>query len=411
MIRRLRAAFGSRTGRGTGSRTGRGTGSGTRTETSRAKADAAVGRGMADVLAALDKVVDDDAALARVYAGPGARASGAATATPGTATATPGTATAAPGAVTAADVRRPAAACVRRPATRGRRPGGSRRRLALGSAAGAAAALAAGAVALTVIAAPGAPRGRTDLTADVVRRVDSALSAAGPGEIEHMTLTTSSDSASGAATVTGTAGEWSYRGQWRSVTYSADGQLVEDEGATSSSVYTLVSYPARTWARHHESGVPVPPAPPSAPGSGGCESVAASLPALFGLGLPGGAAAGPPSAIPARALRTAISCGTLAEVGRQRIDGIETIELISSPASLVAETIWISQDSYLPVRVVVRLAPGSSAPLLIADISWLRPTAQNLATLTVPIPAGFRRVPFAQVNIPKWHTRVFEPAP
>ena len=51
MIRRLRDAFGG--------------------GTKREAADAAVGRGMADVLAALDNVIDDDAALGRICAGPG----------------------------------------------------------------------------------------------------------------------------------------------------------------------------------------------------------------------------------------------------------------------------------------------------------------------------------------------------
>ena len=39
--------------------------------TKREAADAAVGRGMADVLAALDNVIDDDAVLGRICAGPG----------------------------------------------------------------------------------------------------------------------------------------------------------------------------------------------------------------------------------------------------------------------------------------------------------------------------------------------------
>ena len=51
MIRWLRAAFGG--------------------GTKRDAADAAVGRGMADVLAALDNVIDDDAALGRICAGSG----------------------------------------------------------------------------------------------------------------------------------------------------------------------------------------------------------------------------------------------------------------------------------------------------------------------------------------------------
>ena len=35
-----------------------------------------------------------------------------------------------------------------------------------------------------------------------------------------------------------------------------------------------------------------------------------------------------------------------------------------------------------------------------ADITWLQPTAQNLAKLTVPVPAGFRRVPLAKGVLP-----------
>ena len=68
----------------------------------------------------------------------------------------------------------------------------------------------------------------------------------------------------------------------------------------------------------------------------------------------------------------------------------------------------------LPVRVVVRSAPAT--PFLpqgklvptnskgvlrqTADITWLPPTAQNLAKLTVPIPAGFRHVPVSSAVLP-----------
>ena len=68
-----------------------------------------------------------------------------------------------------------------------------RRRLALRSAA-AAAALAAGAVALVAVVVPGARHDGTGgpavSTAYVVKQVNSALSAAEPGEIAHMTVTT-----------------------------------------------------------------------------------------------------------------------------------------------------------------------------------------------------------------------------
>jgi hypothetical protein len=45
-------------------------------------------------------------------------------------------------------------------------------------------------------------------------------------------------------------------------------------------------------------------------------------------------------------------------------------------------------------------APGQPGPWQTADITWLPPTAQNLATLTVPIPAGYRQVPLAQAVPP-----------
>jgi len=90
-----------------------------------------------------------------------------------------------------ADLRAPAG-LIRRIAQR------RRRRLMLRSATGATAVLAAGAAALAVVVVPGARPGAIDTTAYVVKQVDSALSAAGPGDIAQMTVTTS-----GAATAFG----------------------------------------------------------------------------------------------------------------------------------------------------------------------------------------------------------------
>jgi hypothetical protein len=285
-----------------------------------------------------------------------------------------------------ADLRAPAG--MTRRAARHRR-----RRLTLRSAAGVVAALTAGAVALV---AAGLPGGTAVAAAYVVKRVDGALSAAEPGAIAQMTVTTSGAAIPGGTAVTTTAEEWSYGGQWRSVAYSPAGHPVYDDGFSKASVYTLVSYPTRTWARQPGPGRPAAPVS----GPRGCGPVIAALPLLFRLGLPGiGLSAGSLPATVARALRAAISCGTLAVAGRQRVDGIEAIELTSRPDSLISETIWVSPGTYLPVRVVVRPAPGKPA-LLTADINWLPPTAQNLARLTVPIPAGFRKVPLAEAVTP-----------
>ena len=292
-----------------------------------------------------------------------------------------------------------------------------RRRRVLCSVAGVA-ALTAGAVALVAVVVPGArdngAGGPVVYTAYVVKRVSSALSAADPGLIAQMKVTTSSAAAprpasaapgwTGGKTVTTTAEEWSYGSQWRSITNSSSGHPAYDEGSSSSSVYTLVSYRTRTWAR--QPGLGRPAAPLSGPR--GCGPVVAALPVLFRFGLPGiGFAASSLPATVARSVRTAISCGTLTVAGRQRVDGIEAIELMSRPDSLISETIWVSPGTYLPVRVVVRPAAGppvrpqgKTALQQTADITWLQPTAQNLAKLAVPVPAGFRRVPLASVIRP-----------
>jgi hypothetical protein len=374
MIRRLRCVLGERAfGGGTG----------------RQAADAAVGRGMADVLAALDNVIDDEAALGSIYAGLGngvpAPAAGR-------------------GAGTTADEARAPQPAITTP--RAGRPQAARRRLALRSAAGVAAALAAGAVALAAVDGPGAGQGGAGQaavsTAYVVKRVDGALSAAGPGAIAQVTVTTL-----GAAGPT-TAQEWSYGDQWRSVTFSAAGHPAYDQGF-SRGVYTVVSYPARAWARRGESGrVAVPALGPS-----GCEPAIAGFP-LFPSGLPAidNSAGSLPAAV-ARNLRAAISCGALAGAGRQRVAGIEAIKLTSRPGSPIAETIWVSPGTYLPVRVVIRPAPGTPGPSQTADISWLKPTVENMAKLTVPIPARFRRVPLGPIlhHIPGGSAQKIEGTP
>lgn len=364
MIRRLRGAFGS--------------------EASAETVDATVGHAMADVLAALDNVIDDDAVLGRIYAGLGTTVLAAA---PGRGAGTAGGEVRVP-----ADLPGSATSTARASGS-----AGSRRRLALRSVAGAAAALAAGAVALAVIGVPGAGPSRTEgpavNIAYVVKRVDSALSAAGPGAIAQMTVTTRGAAVPGGTAATTTAEEWSYGDQWRAVTYSAAGHLRYDEGLGTASVYTVVSYRTRTWARQRGPGRPAE----LAPGSRGCGSVVAALPLLFQPGLPasGLSVSWLPSTV-ARDLRAAVSCGTLASAGKQRIDGIEAIKLTSSPGSMISETIWVSPGTHLPVRVVTRPAPGQPGPWQTAEITWLAPTAQNLAKLAVPIPAGFRQVPFAE---------------
>ena len=276
-----------------------------------------------------------------------------------------------------------------------------RRRLALSSAA-AVGALAAGAVAVLAVVAPGTGGGHADTTAYVVKRVSSALSAAEPGEIAQMTVTTRGPGTYGGKSTTVTTREWSNGNQWRLMTYSPDGRPLYDEGFGSSSLYTLVSYQTRTWVRQHGLG-PGPAGVSVLPGPPGCQSSpGAASPLLFAYGLPGtrSSASSLPSTVTGE-LRAAVSCGGLTSVGRQRVDGIETIELRSRPGSLASETIWVNPRTYLPVRAAIRLALGHlpGRPQM-ANITWLPPTPQNLAKLTVPVPSGFRQVPLAQAIPP-----------
>ncbi|HLX47330.1 MAG TPA: hypothetical protein VKS82_03250 [Streptosporangiaceae bacterium] len=259
-----------------------------------------------------------------------------------------------------------------------------------------AAALAAGVLVLVAVVVPnarhGATREPTVNAAYVVKRVDHALSAAEPGEIAQMTVTTTLGPVIGGKPAGTRSENWSFGGQWRSVMYSPAGHPAYDEGSGTALPYNLVSYLTRTWARQRGLGHPAE----AVPGPRSCRSVITALPQLFQLGLLGAGFA--PRSLPvtvAGALRAAVSCKSLTVAGRQRVDGIAAIKLTSPPNASISETIWVSPGTYLPVRVVVRAAPGQPV-VLTAEISWLPPTAQNLAMLTVPIPAGFRQVPLAR---------------
>jgi hypothetical protein len=276
------------------------------------------------------------------------------------------------------------------------------------------AAVAAGVavIAVAAVVLPGAllngAGGPVAYAASVVKRVSSALSAADPGRFAQMTVSTTVVPVSGGKTTTSTAEEWSYGDRWRSVTNPRAGRAVYDEGFNASSGYTLVNYKQRTWARRPGLGRPAG----LAAGSRGCRQVSAVGPVLFQPTLPGTGVSAKSVSVNslltvARTLHAAVSCGTLNVADRQRVDGITEIKLTSGRSSPIAETIWVNPGTYLPVRVVIRSFPHHSLVLnnmvvlqQTADFSWLPPTAQNLAKLTVPIPAGYRHVTFGQATWP-----------
>ncbi len=277
------------------------------------------------------------------------------------------------------------------------------------------AVVAAGVAVVAVAAAvlPGAllsgAGGPVAYAANVVKGVNSALTKADSGTFAQMTVTTSvapitagNPRAHGKTTTT-TAEEWSYGDRWRSVTNSPAGRPVYGEGFGPASGYTLVSYLRRTWARL--AGVGRPAGPPS--GKRGCKGGPAAGPVLFQPTLPGAGLAAKSLPTVARTLRAAVACGTLDVAARQRFDGVEAIKLTSGRKSIIAETVWVSAGTYLPMRVVIRSLPGRSLVIdkdvvlrQTADFTWLPPTTRNLARLTVPIPAGFRHVSYAQAVWP-----------
>ena len=371
--------------------------------TSGEDAGAAIARGMADVLAALDHVVDGDAALHQVYAGH-------------------------------SDTAKPAGTSARLRGTASNR----RRRVPLRPAArlpgrpavGIAAALAAGAVALAITELPGAGPSGTQAqgpaidTAYVLKKVDSALNNAEPGEIAQMTITSRLSPAAGGtngrALSAVTAEEWSYGDQRRVLVMGTSGQPALDVSYGSSAGLTEVNYAQRAWARSRELGPQGPPpsgpqpspgpassrlvpqssampAPVPASSASGCEQAFADLSWLLHPGLVGTKAAPLPGAV-GSTLRDAVSCGALKVTGRQPVNGTQAIELTSSPGSAFGETVWVNPVTYLPTRINVNSAPGTPVQKQTVDIAWLPATAQNLAKLTVPIPAGFRRVSPAGIS-------------
>jgi|HubBroStandDraft_6_1064221.scaffolds.fasta_scaffold77488_3 hypothetical protein len=100
------------------------------------------------------------------------------------------------------------------------------------------------------------------------------------------------------------------------------------------------------------------------------------------------------------ALSKAVSCGLFRLDGRQRVDGVDALKIVSKPGDGLParETIWVDPVTYLPVRVSVAF-PAAHGPrgLLVYDYRWLTPTQGNLAALRAAvrgatIPPGFRKL-------------------
>jgi hypothetical protein len=118
----------------------------------------------------------------------------------------------------------------------------------------------------------------------------------------------------------------------------------------------------------------------------------------FGSATPAGGPA-PRHETPAQGaarLRAEVASGQLTLVGPARVDGQRAIELRQGTAARGMLRIWVSPDTYLPIRTVSTPpgGPASSPQAIRDDYTWLPDTAANRSQLTraVAIPAGFRQV-------------------
>jgi hypothetical protein len=88
-------------------------------------------------------------------------------------------------------------------------------------------------------------------------------------------------------------------------------------------------------------------------------------------------------------LRTELSCGDLKVVGSGTAGGVPAVELSGYFKGSGTLTYWVNARTYLPFR----FTSAGSGPTLRMNLQWLPPTAASLASLNVPIPAGFTQVP------------------
>jgi hypothetical protein len=260
-----------------------------------------------------------------------------------------------------ADVRPPAGFAARAHRRRQRR----RRTAWAAMAAGSAAAVAAVTIATaTVAAAPDRPANAPPAltTAYVVGRVEATLAA----QSHHGLVMVIQTEAGPQSSV-----QWVYGNRQR-LEWFQSGQPLTESGRRGSQV-VFVDYQNRTWLRVRKNLTS-----PTGRASGCSENWSAA------------------NVYSAWYIRATVACGGFAVAGHARVDGTQTVKLISTRRlrfSLGREILFVNASTYLPVRIVW---PNLNFPVpptirtVREDFRWLPPTAANLALLKVTIPPGFR---------------------
>ncbi len=295
-----------------------------------------------------------------------------------------------------------------------------RRRRATIRAAGMAGTAAAVtlAVALALVLGPGPARrpvtgSRTQTVADVISRADQALAtAAARGQAIQEVVTTGrgvrfgltvlnlsyGPTSPGTAVVPGLLSTvsaarlvtWTYRDLYLQEGFSARGRLVfyaafDDVPARHGPPEPVAygaAYPARVRWHTAIRGPGVLP--------GGLPPLTCST-VLTMVGMPNWRAS----------ITKALSCGDFQLAGRQRVDGVDAITLVSTPRSgrPARQTIWLDPATYLPVRIgTTFLSQHRPAQELVRDFRWLMPDRAGRAALQAAVrlavsPSRFRVLP------------------
>jgi hypothetical protein len=98
----------------------------------------------------------------------------------------------------------------------------------------------------------------------------------------------------------------------------------------------------------------------------------------------------------ADSVRKAITSGTVSLVGKETLDGRDTLHLrVFGPDHSYRIDMWVESTSYLPVREAAAKSTGPDefpeSATVTTTYTWLPRTEENLAKLTLTPPPGFTR--------------------
>jgi hypothetical protein len=111
------------------------------------------------------------------------------------------------------------------------------------------------------------------------------------------------------------------------------------------------------------------------------------------------------------AFQQALKAGTIRVVGHQSLNGRDTILIRVNAANKPGaklhwppDWIWIDASTYLVVQTkhfIPDLPPAPGGKIswraIVNQVTWLPPTPENLAQLTVTPPAGFTKIPYSEL--------------